>query len=108
MSGSTVVFPDGSTIENGEEQIQSIGGEQAMDAYRFRSLIVMLNMEINTKMKMSRHVTALQAAERMADQKFGRGESGRLKALQWAREQFAALMGEAIILDENGVTTNGA
>jgi hypothetical protein len=79
-------FKDGSTIGD-----NTFSGETAMDVYRLITLKSMLDLEMKTSMRMSRHITALQAAERMADQKFGRGVSGRGKALAWVEQELARI-----------------
>ena len=77
-----IKFQDGSSIENNGS---TFAGETAVDAYRIATLISMLQLEINHPgMKMSRHMTALKGAENVSGLTFGRGVSGRKKALAWA------------------------
>lgn len=79
-------FKDGSTISD-----NTFAGETAIDVYRLITLRSMLNLEMKTGMKMSRHITALAGAENMAGQKFGRGVSGRTKALAWVEQELARI-----------------
>lgn len=79
-------FKDGSTISD-----NTFAGETAVDVYRLITLKSMLKLEMETGMKMSRHITALQAAEGMAGQKFGRGVSGRTKAFAWVEQELARI-----------------
>jgi hypothetical protein len=93
---SNVVFPDGSQVEQDETGIRVVSGEMAMDAYRLKMVISMLEMEIKFPgMKMSRHLTALKGAENISGLTFGRGVSGRKKALAWAVETYNALLASA-------------
>lgn len=82
-------FKDGSTIED-----STFAGKTAVDVYRLITLQSFLGLEMRTGMKMSRHITALAAAENMAGQKFGRGVSGRTKALAWVEQELARIQVE--------------
>jgi hypothetical protein len=82
-------FKDGSSISD-----NTFAGETAVDVYRLITLKSMLNLEMKTSMRMSRHITALAAAENMAGQKFGRGVSGRAKALAWVMAELARINDE--------------
>ncbi len=79
-------FQDGSTISD-----NTFAGKTAVDVYRLITLKSMLKLEMNTSMRMSRHITALAAAENIAGQKFGRGVSGRAKAMAWVEAELARI-----------------
>ena len=79
-------FKDGSSISE-----NTFAGETAIDVYRLITLRSMLNLEMRSGMRMSRHITALAAAENMAGKKFGRGVSGRTKALAWVEQELARI-----------------
>lgn len=82
-------FQDGSTISE-----NTFAGKTAVDVYRLITLRSMLKLEMNTSMRMSRHITALAAAENMAGKKFGRGVSGRAKAFAWVEAELARIENE--------------
>lgn len=62
MSETTRTFSDGSTIESSDSGLQAVSGEIAMTLYKLTVAKRMLEMEINTGMRMSRGMTALQGA----------------------------------------------
>ena len=83
-----IKFQDGSSIENNG---RTFVGKTAVDTYRLSMLISMLQMEINNPgLQMSR-ISALKGAENISGLKFGRGVSGRKKALAWAEDQMAQI-----------------
>lgn len=83
-------FEDGSTIENDG---RAFAGETAVDVYRIQVLIGMLEMEIKFPgMKMSGNMTALKGAQNVSGLTFGRGVSGRKKALEWAQNRMQELL----------------
>jgi hypothetical protein len=82
-------FKDGSTISE-----NTFAGATAVDVYRLITLRSMLKLEMNTQMRMSRHITALAAAENIAGKKFGRGVSGRAKAFAWVEAELARIENE--------------
>jgi len=89
----SIKFQDGSTIEN---EGRSFVGETAVDAYRISMLISMLQMEIkHPGMQMSR-ISALKGAENVSGLKFGRGVSGRTKALAWAEARMAEIGSQVV------------
>lgn len=79
-------FEDGK-LEVHEGGMITADGPSAVNLYRLSTLRVMLEMEIRTGMRMSRGVTALASAEFIAGVKFGRGKSGRAKALEWVNAE---------------------
>jgi hypothetical protein len=48
---------------------------------QIETLKIMLNMELNSRLRMSRHETALQAFKRLTGYDPGRGDKGRKEAL---------------------------
>jgi len=84
-----IKFQDGSTIENNG---RTFAGKTAVDTYRYATLISMLKMEIAMPgVTMSAKMSALKGAENVSGLKFGRGVSGRKKALAWAEAQMEAI-----------------
>lgn len=81
-------FKDGSTIQDGV-----FAGDTAIDVFRLITAKAFLGMEIRSegRLKMSRLGSALNLAENMSGLKFGRGEKGRQKALEWVESELARI-----------------
>jgi hypothetical protein len=80
-------YTDGSTIEDG-----MFTGKTAISIYALHTAKSFLNLEIrNPGMKMSRHGSALNLAENLSGLKFGRGVSGRVKAMEWVKNEIARI-----------------
>jgi hypothetical protein len=89
-----IKFQDGSTIENNG---RTFAGKTAVDTYRYATLISMLKMEIAMPgVTMSAKMSALKGAENVSGLKFGRGVSGRKKALAWAEAQMEAIGSQVV------------
>lgn len=82
-------YKDGSQITEG-----SFAGKTAVDVFALIQCKAFLKLEMNTGMKMSRHLTALQGAENLSGLKFGRGNSGRAKALAWVEAELERIENE--------------
>lgn len=89
-----IKFQDGSTIENNG---RTFAGKTAVDVYRYATLISMLKMEIAMPgITMSSGMSALKGAENVSGMKFGRGVSGRKKALAWAEAQMVSIGSQVV------------
>jgi hypothetical protein len=88
-------FEDGK-LEVHESGMITADGASAVNIYRLSTLRVMLEMEIRSGMRMSGKVTALASAEYTAGVKFGRGNSGRTKALAWVEAEIERVRATAV------------
>jgi hypothetical protein len=88
-------FEDGK-LEVHEDGMITADGASAVNIYRLSTLRVMLEMEIRSGLRMSRGVTALASAEFIAGTKFGRGNSGRTKALAWVEAEIERVRSTAV------------
>jgi hypothetical protein len=82
-------FKDGSQITE-----NAFTGKTAVDVFALIQCKAFLKLEMNTSMRMSRHLTALQGAENLSGLKFGRGVKGRQKALDWVEAELARIDSE--------------
>jgi hypothetical protein len=88
-------FEDGK-LEVHEDGMITADGASAVSLYTLSTLRVMLQMEMRSGMRMSSKVTALASAEYTAGVKFGRGNSGRAKALDWVEAEIERVRSTAV------------
>jgi hypothetical protein len=95
---SETKFTDGSSMEFTEDgEFSGASGKTAISVYALITAVSFLKLEMKTGMRMSRHMTALQGAENISGMKFGRGNSGRAKALAWCEAELARIKADEIV-----------
>jgi hypothetical protein len=88
-------------IENGEGQVRMVRGPKAIEAYQLRTLIVALDFEGRTKMRMTRGASALTRARQFT----GLRTTDREKLKARLRKLLDERLSECLIVDKDELYT---